>query len=85
MRIGLRKVDDALINLGSYRKVNPNYGNKNFVLQAIYKHDYDTLREISNYFYEANGIYYRLCRYMAYLYRYDWYVTPFVIDAEKEK
>ena len=85
MRVGLRKVDDALINLGSYRKVNPNYGNKNFVLQAIYRHDYDTLREISNYFYEANGIYYRLCRYMAYLYRYDWYVTPFVIDAEKEK
>ena len=85
MRVGLRKVEDALINLGSYRKVNPNYGNKNFVLQAIYKHDYDTLREISNYFYEANGIYYRLCRYMAYLYRYDWYVTPFVIDAEKEK
>ena len=48
MRVVLRKVEDALINLGSYRKVNPNYGNKNFVLQAIYKHDYDTLREISN-------------------------------------
>lgn len=85
MRVGLRKIDDALISLSSYKKVNPNYGNKDFVLKAIYRHDYDTLREISNYFYEANGIYYRLCRYMAYLYRYDWYVTPFVINAEKEK
>lgn len=84
MQVGLRRVDDALINLGSYRTVNSRYGDKNFVLRAIYEHNYDELREISNYFYEANGIYYRLCRHLAYLYRYDWYVTPFIIDAEKE-
>jgi hypothetical protein len=53
-------------------------------MQAIYRHDYKTLREISNYYYESNGIYYRLCRYLAYLYRYDWYVTPYVTDASKE-
>ena len=85
MRIGMRNVDDALLNLSSYKKINPNYGNKNFVLKAIYQHDYNTLREISNYFYEANGIYYRLCRHLAYLYRYDWYVTPFIVNIEKEK
>lgn len=85
MQIGMRKVDDVLINLGTYKKVNQNYGNKQFVLNAIYRHDYVTLREISNYFYESSGIYYRLCNYLATLYRYDWYVTPYIIDAGKEK
>ena len=85
MRIGLRSVDDVLINLGAYKKINPNYGDKKFVLNAIYKHDYKTLREISNYFYESSGIYYRLCKYLAFLYRFDWYVTPYVVDVNKEK
>lgn len=73
----MRKVDDILVNLGTYKKVNANYGNKQFILNAIYRHDYATLREISNYFYESSGIYYRLCNYMATLYRFDWYVTPY--------
>lgn len=85
MRIGARKTKDTLVNIGSYRKVNANYGNKAFVLDAIYRHDYKTLREISNYFYESNGIYYRLCNYLAKLYRYDWYVTPYIDNVDKEK
>ena len=49
--------------------------------------DYPRLREISNYFYEVSGLYERLCSYFASLYRYDWYVTPYVIDenAKAEK
>jgi len=35
------------------------------------------MRDISNYFYKISGIYQRLCRYMAYMYRYDWLVTPY--------
>ena len=85
MRVGLRTVDDALINLGIYKKINRNYGDKKFVLNAIYKHDYKTLREISDYFYESSGIYYRLCKYLAFLYRFDWYVTPYMVDASKDK
>ena len=85
MKIGLRTVDDCVVNLGSYRKINKNYGDKTFVLNAIYQHDYDTLREISNFFYESSGIYYRLCRYLAFLYRYDWYVTPYVINSSSSK
>lgn len=77
MRIGLRPVDDVLVNLGTYRKINANYGDKTFVLNTIYKHDYETLREISNYFYESSGIYQRLCKYLATLYRFDYYVTPY--------
>lgn len=85
MRVGLRTMDDVLINLGTYKKINTNYGDKKFVLNAIYKHDYKTLREISNYFFESSGIYYRLCKYMATLYRFDWYITPYIIDIDKEK
>lgn len=85
MQVGMRQVDDVLINLGTYKKINPNYGNKQFVLNAIYKHDYPTLREISNYFYESSGIYYRLCNYLSTLYRFDWYVTPYAINAQKDK
>lgn len=85
MRVGMRTVDNALVNLGSYKKVNPNYGDKSFVLNAIYRHDYKTLREISEYFFESSGIYYRLCKYLATIYRYDWYVTPYIDNVEKEK
>lgn len=85
MKVGLRKVDNALINLGSYQKVNKNYGNKTYVLDAINKHDYNTMREISKFFYESSGIYYRLCEYLATLYRYDWYITPYITDSAKEK
>lgn len=85
MRVGMRTVDNALVNLGSYRRVNANYGDKGFVLNAIYRHDYKMLREISEYFFESSGIYYRLCKYLATLYRYDWYVTPYCNNFTKEK
>lgn len=35
---------------------------------------------ISNYYFKTSGVYSRLCRYMAYLYRYDWLVTPFIVE-----
>jgi hypothetical protein len=41
------------------------------------------MRDISNYFYKISGIYQRLCRYMAYMYRYDWLVTPYYNDSMK--
>lgn len=50
------------------------------VVRAIQRNDRDTLRRISEYFFRSNGIYSRLCRYMAYLFRYDWIVTPMRID-----
>ena len=40
------------------------------------------MREISNFFYKTSGIYSRLCRYMAYLYKYDWFITPFIGGCE---
>lgn len=83
MRVGVRSITDAILNVGTFKKVNKNYGDKEFILRAIYRKDYETLREISKYFYESSGIYYRLCRYLAFLYRYDWFVTPYVNDINK--
>ena len=42
------------------------------------------MREISNFFFKTSGIYSRLCRYMAYLYRYDWMITPYNSDSMKD-
>ena len=28
IRVGVRQLDDAIINLGSYKKINSNYGDK---------------------------------------------------------
>lgn len=44
------------------------------------KHDYNELRKISQFYYESSGIYQRLCKYMAFLYRYDWFITPYKIS-----
>ena len=71
----------------AYSEVNEKYGNKGYILNAIKKHNYEQLRDISSYFYEASGIYQRMCEYLAYLYRYDWCVTPYSIkdSAANEK
>lgn len=78
IKIGVKTLDDAIVDLGNYKKINPRYGDKNEVLRAINNCDYNTMRDISNFFYKTSGIYSRLCRYMAYLYRFDWMVTPYI-------
>lgn len=50
------------------------------VVRAINDQNLKELRAYSQIFYNTNGIYSRLCRYMAYLYRYDWFITPIVFD-----
>lgn len=77
LKAGIKLIEDAIIDLGTLRKVNRNYGDKTYILNAIARHDYNTMREISSEFYEISGLYQRFCRYMATLYRYDWYVTVY--------
>jgi uncharacterized membrane protein len=60
------------------KQADRTYGDKKVILRALAKKDYDTLRAASNYFYEVSGIYERLCKYFAFLYRYDWYVVPYI-------
>ena len=48
--------------------------------RAMDNNDIKTLVKISEHFYRKSGIYSRLCRYMAYLYKYDFFITPHVYD-----
>lgn len=43
------------------------------------------LREISNYYYRTNGIYFRAVNTFATFYRYDWYVTPEIVTEPNNK
>ena len=77
IKVGAKTLEDAVLDLGSLHRQNPRLADKKAILDAIDKSNYELMREISNYFYKTSGIYNRLCRYMAYMYRYDWVVTPF--------
>ena len=71
IKVGVKNLDDAILELGSLKKVEPRLTNKETVLRAIVSNNLDGMREISNFFYRTSGIYNRLCRYLAYMYRYD--------------
>ena len=76
IKSGTKTLADAVINLGAIEKSTKGYISKGVVLKALFDNDVPKLREISNYFYKTNGIYARLCNYVATMYRYDWYVVP---------
>ena len=86
-RVGVKTLDDAILKYGDFRKVNARLADKQTVLKAINDYDLKTMREISRLFYRISGIYARILRYMAFMYRYDWYVTPYVNSeaVKKEK
>ena len=82
IKLGLQTLDDAVLSLGDYKKINPRWGDKRQVLKAINTHNIEAMREISNFYYKTSGIYSRLCRYMAYLYKYDWFITPYIRNCQ---
>ena len=87
IRMGAKTVDDAIYTLGDLKKVNPRCADKHYVLKAIATYDVKAMREISDFFFKISGIYQRIIRYMAFMYRYDWFLTPLVNEdkADKEK
>ena len=82
IRVGVKNLDDAVLNLGGLKATDKNYGDKRVILKALADRDVPLLREISNYFYLTSGIYQRLCNYFAVLYKYDWYIVPEIFDSE---
>ena len=82
IKIGPQTLDDAIMLVGDLGKANPRCADKATVLRAIANYDLKLMREISEYFYRTSGIYSRILRYMAFMYRYDWYVTPYVYDKK---
>lgn len=86
IRVGVKSLEDAVYTGGDLRRANKKLTDKDFIIKAMHSNDLKAMREISNFFYKTSGIYSRLCRYMAYLYRYDWMVTPYINeDSAKEK
>lgn len=86
IKIGMKKLEDAVLNLGSLKKVpNRGLGDKCVVLRAIAERNLPLMRSISEYFYNTSGIYSRICDYFAFMYRYDWYVTPEIFDKDESK
>ena len=76
IKVGIKTLEDAVIELGRLRLPRPPFCNKMEIMKAIAERNYPRLRAISQYFYEASGIYQTVCNYFAFLYRYDWYIYP---------
>ena len=85
IKVGLKDLDDAVLCVGSLKKINPRLADKKNVITAIEQCKVSEMQEISNFFFKTSGIYSRLCRYMAYLYRYDWMLTPYIKDKKHSK
>ena len=84
IKVGAKSLEDAVLDLGSYQQVDKRLTKKEMILKALNDNDYVEMREISKFYFETSGIYSRLCKYMAYMYRYDWMVTPY-INKEDDK
>ena len=84
IKVGVKQLEDASLDLGTLKKAMPRHGftNKSYILNKIAQNDLIELRAISNFYYNLNGIYERACNHFAFLYRYDWYVAPDINDSE---
>ena len=84
IKVGLKNLEDAVLELGSFssfaKRQGMNFGDKGGLFRAILNNDFKTIRAWSRFFYKSNGIYQRLCQYVAFMYRYDWYIVPTVLD-----
>ena len=83
---GKRVGDEVVIDFDSLGRRGRRYRNitRSDVERALEDRDIVELRRISDAFFAKSGIYSRLCRYMAYLYKYDWVMTP-VVNSDKVK
>lgn len=80
MKIENKTFDNVALDLRAMSRSAYKYFSKEDILKAAAAKDYVKMREISEWFYDNNGIYKRICHYFANLYRYDWYITPNIID-----
>lgn len=80
LKIGLKTVQDAVLELGTYQDGFKEYVNKKDIIRALADRDLRALRAISNYFYRTDGIYQKVVDYFATMYRFDWYIVPDILD-----
>ena len=85
IKVGKKTFTDVALDLNSLTQTQKNYNNKAEIIRALARKDTATLRNISDYFYRTNGIYFRICNYFAQMYRYDWYIVDEVYDEKVDK
>lgn len=83
VKVGPKTLTDVSLNLGSLKQYGPKLPitNKGEIYQALAYKEHGKLRMISDFFYQTNGIYQRVCDYFAFLYRFDWYLMPEINDS----
>ena len=71
IKVGVKNLEDATLNLGSIKNSLPTYQytNKKYIYKALAENDVAELRHISNFYYNINGMYQRVCNYFAFLYQ----------------
>jgi len=85
IKVGLQTLQDATLDdISPLKRVDPRLCDKKTLQRAIAQNDLDYMRDVSNFFYRVSGIYQRLVKYLAYMYRYDWMVTPYIGNALEE-
>ena len=84
-----KKASDVSVNLQTaLSAVDSAYTDKQVILTAIRDKDAATMREISDFYFETSGVYKRAVEYLAKLYRYDYYLVPYISrngEADKKK
>ena len=86
IKVGVKTLEDAVIKFGDQKRNNPMLADKGLIYRALAENNMPLIREISNYFYKTNGLYQNVCNYFAFMYRYDWYIVPEILDeAVKEE
>ena len=63
-----------MINNTILNKYKPN-ANKDLFCDKFIDHLYKSVST-----FKTNGIYAKLCQYVSFMYRYDWYLVPEIFD-----
>ena len=81
IRVGVKQLEDAVIDF-PLKRVSRTYADKDYILTALNRGNVKELKQISKFYYRTSGIYSRLCRYLSYMYRYDWYIVPYIAGGD---
>ena len=89
IKINTKILEDAILDIATldttFNKGNKNYVDKRILMDALARNDLETLRDFSNYFYKASGVYQKLCNYLSTIYRYDTYLSAAIYDDSFDK
>lgn len=85
IKFGTKTINDSIFEVGSFKRANPRLSDPDAIIRAINDNDLNFMREVSDFFYRTSGIYNRIIRYLAFMYRYDWFLVPHVHSSNKGK